>query len=210
MPRRGLELQPEIVTLGQENVEDAVAVLCDAFADYPVMKFVLGDAADRTSRTRRLIEFFTMARFLRDEPVVGVRLDGKLAAVALISFPGASRSPPRLDALRESVWGELGTDARARYNEFTATNEPFEVDVPHAHLNMIGVRHAFHGTGLGRHLMAEVHRIAITREPCEGVTLTTESPANVRFYERLGYREIGRATVSETLVTWALFRPNPV
>lgn len=210
MPFRVLELQPEIVTLGQENVKDAVAVLCDAFADYPVLRFVLGDAGDRARRIRRLIEFFTMARFLRGEPVLGVQLDTELVAVALISFPGVSPSPPELDALRESVWNELGSDARARYMVFNAANEPFEMHVPHVHLNMIGVRHALHGTGLGRRLMTEVHRVATSREGCEGVTLSTESPANVRFYERLGYREVGRATVAETLVTWALFRPNTV
>ena len=197
-------------SLAAEHLDAVVDVLAQAFAAYPVMRFVLGDAGSRESKElRTLLRFFAIARLLRNEPVLGLESEGSLTAVALVAFPGLVSSPPQLAEHREQLWHELGPDARARYEAFSAATTQFEIDLPHANLNMIGVRPALHGTGLGRQLMAEVHRISAQHPQSSGVTLTTESPHNVPFYQRQGYNLLGRTRVTQELESWAFFRPDP-
>jgi hypothetical protein len=42
----------------------------------------------------------------------------------------------------------------------------------------------------------------------EGVSLTTEYPANVPLYERVGYTVVGHAVIAPGLETWGFFRSN--
>ena len=154
---------------------------------------------------KRLVGFFLMARVLRNEPIFGVEVDGALAGVALMSNPAGPPSPPALATLREQVWGELGTGPRSRYEAFGAATGTFEVPDPHLHLNIIAVRRARHGSGLGRRLLEVVHAVAAA-DGIQGVSLTTEREQNVRLYEHFGYRVVGHARVGDGLETWGMFR----
>jgi ribosomal protein S18 acetylase RimI-like enzyme len=204
-----------LVRVPPAEVASVIDVMCEAFAQYPVMRFVLGaegdaggdDAAD-ARRLRRLVGFFVMARALRDEPLLGVAHDGGLVAAATVSFPGTVESPPELRELREQVWGDLGADARARYEAYGEACAPLEVDVPHAHLNMIGVRPAFQGRGLASRLLDEVHAISRAAPQSRGVMLMTESSRNVALYEHMGYQTVGYTRVGAGLETWGMFRPD--
>lgn len=189
------------------ETDRVVEVLAEAFAGYPVLRHVLGDREDLAAH-RRLVWFFTTARFMKGEPVIGLYDGEELAAAALISFPGQSTSPPELRDVREAVWEELGVTARARYEEFTSAAGQFDVDVPHAHLNMIGVRRAMQGKRLGPVLMDEVHRVSKADPRSHGVTLTTEVARNVPFYERLGYQLLGHTRITPALESWSFFRPD--
>jgi GNAT superfamily N-acetyltransferase len=193
------------------SVEDAAAVtdvLCDAFSEYPVMRYVLGpDMADYGKGLARMIHFFVMARLLRGEPVIGVGPEGRLEGVALVSFTSGSESPATLLELREEVWNELGADVRARYEGFGEASA-FQIDEPHIHLNMIGVRREVAGSGLGRRLLQHVHEMSAQDPGSRGVSLTTEKPENIRLYEHFGYHMIGRRRVSGSLETWGFFRPD--
>lgn len=172
------------------------------------MRYVLGARGEpEPDRLRRLITLFVMARVLRNEPLLGVPCDDGLAAVAIASSPGGS-SPPELAELRAAVWRDLGADAEARYDAYSRAAAPLIVDVPHIHLNMIGVCRRFQGTGLGRLLMDEVHRLSRDDPHSQGVTLSTERRSNIPFYERLGYRITGHARVAPELETWGLFRQD--
>lgn len=91
------------MTLGREHVTDVVAVLAEAFHDYPVMRYVLGASDDYAERLERLVTVFVMARVLRGETLLGVAGSDGLGAAALVSRPDAE-SPPELDALRERTW----------------------------------------------------------------------------------------------------------
>jgi GNAT superfamily N-acetyltransferase len=73
---------------------------------------------------------------------------------------------------------------------------------------MVGVPPRHQGHGLGRALLERVHRMSRERADSRGVTLTTETEANVSYYERLGYRIVGRETVAPGLETWGFFRPD--
>lgn len=187
-----------------------VDVLSEAFAGYPVMRYVLdGPAPADDPRLRTLMHFFVMARLWRRHPVLGARDggDGSVVAVATITPPDPGPTPEDLHRLRDQVWRELGPDARSRYETFGAAAESFVVDGPHHHLNMVGVRPSHEGEGLAGGLLDAVHRLAADHPVSTGVTLTTEEPENVTLYERFGYRRTGHARVADGLETWGFFRP---
>jgi GNAT superfamily N-acetyltransferase len=73
---------------------------------------------------------------------------------------------------------------------------------------MIGVREEARGEGLGRALIDEVHRMSREDPASEGITLTTELPANLPLYRHLGYEIIGHVEFGEGVETWGFFRPD--
>jgi GNAT superfamily N-acetyltransferase len=189
----------------------AVSVLSESFFDYPVMRFVLGQERDYEARLQKLVTFFVMARVHRDELLLGIRDAGNgLCAAALVSYPRAGPSPPRLALLREQTWAQLGAGARARYELFGATTAQFAVNAKHVHLNMIGVRRSDQGKGLGGALLRAVHGVSASDGASVGVTLTTEVESNVPLYEHVGYAVIGSAAVESTFTTWGMYRRNPL
>jgi GNAT superfamily N-acetyltransferase len=196
-----------VTSISGSRVDDVVTVLCDAFYDYPVMRFVLGSASPHyDSRLRTLIALFVNARFLRHQPVLGIHRDGLLVAAALITPPNRQPEPEELSALRERTWRALGLAERARYEAFVEATGQFEIEAPHHHLNMIGVRRAHAGKGLGRQLLDAVHRLSDDDQSSLGVTLSTEAADNVPLYRHFGYRILGHTKVSEVLETWVFVR----
>jgi len=218
--------QPTAVTvkrLSPTARADAVSVLCEAFHEYPVMRFVIGQAEEPTSagstasgqleayerRLYTLVDFFVQARLSREEPVLGVTERGQLVGTALVTPPGARAIPPALVQQREQLWRQLGTAARERYEAFGRATSASVIERPHYHLNMIGVRRSHAGRGLARRLLDVVHEMSATDDGSCGVTLTTEDPGKVALYEHFGYRRIGHARVATELETWGFFRADP-
>jgi GNAT superfamily N-acetyltransferase len=197
-----------VVLLKPSDAELVVDVLCDAFRDYPAMRYILGDEDDYDQRLQALNAFFVAARALRNEPMLAADDNGELAGVAIMTLPGDSPSPAALDELREVTWRKLGAAARARYEAHGAAARPFFTDRPHHHLNMIGVRRSYAGRGVARLLLGAVHDLAGADASSCGVTLSTEAAANVPFYQHFGYQLAGHARVDETFETWVFFRPR--
>lgn len=200
----------EVRRLSPGDAPAVADVFCDAFRDYPVMRWVVGAAGDAyEARLRTLIGLFVAARALRGEPMLAIEVDRRLVAAATVSFPGQGEEPAAMAAVREATWGELGAEARARYERCGVAWQAFDVEGPHTHLNMIGVRPAQRGKGLAALLLAEVHELSRTSPGSQGVTLTTENAANVPFYQKAGYHVVGQARISPELETWSFFRPEP-
>jgi GNAT superfamily N-acetyltransferase len=196
----------DVATLEPEAATDVVAVLADAFADYPVMRFVLGNAGDFATRLHTLVTFFVMARVLRGETMLGVRQEDGLVAAALISRPGSGASPAPLLRLRDETWAELGDAERTRYDVFATATAPLAIDAHHLHLHMIGVRRASRGRGLARRLLEAVHARSAADPRSAGVSLTTELETNVPLYRHFGYDVVGSADVASAFTTWGMFR----
>lgn len=187
---------------------DLLNVLCDAFFDYPVMRYVLGDQPDYSRRLHTLIGLFMEARIARDDLMLGILDDdGSLVAGALVNLPGERAPGPGFDEFRERTWDELGHAERRRYDAFGAASHAFDPTTPHHHLGMIGVRVSHHGKGLGRHLLDHVHALADADPGSAGVSLTTELPRNLSLYEHFGYSLAGHSRVAPDLETWSFFRP---
>ena len=155
-----------------------------------------------------MVYFFVMARVLLNEELLGTRDGADLAATALVSYPGREAPPAELVTLRDELWDEFGPESRARYEAYSAACASFDVGIPHIHLNMIGVSRAARGTGLGRKLIDHVHLMSRNDASCQGVSLTTEDPANVPLYEHFGYTVVGHTRLSPALTTWGFFRPD--
>jgi ribosomal protein S18 acetylase RimI-like enzyme len=200
----------KVLRLDVGQADNAVAVLCDAFHEYPVMRFVLGDSSQNYDRRlATLISLFVAARMLREEPLLGVRNQtGALTAVAVMTLPGERPSPEALSRKRAAVWQELGSAARERYDRFSSSGAEYALTTPHHHLNMIGVRRADAGRGFGRALLEAVHHLSAQNPGSSGVTLTTEDSRNLPLYEKFGYRLLGHSRVSQGLESWSLYRPS--
>ena len=109
--------------------------------------------------------------------------------------------------LREQTWAQIGSEARQRYESFGQACSAFGPTEPRLHLNMIGVRQASAGRGIGRRLMDHVHRLAEEDRSLSGVSLTTETESNLSMYRHLGYQVTGESVINRSLRSWGMFRP---
>jgi len=197
----------DVETLERDSLDEIVTVLTDAFGDYPVMRYVIGPSESYSEQLPLLVHLFASGRALRREPMFGVRAsDGSLAAVALATPPDSIDPPDEFLTLRERAWSQLGADARRRYETLVDVWSACAATGRHHHLNMIGVRRAFRGTGLGKLLLEAVIAMAEADPSSTGVDLTTELAGNLAFYQRFGFRVIADAHATPELHTWTLFR----
>ncbi len=194
--------------LGASDADGVTEVLTESFRDYPVMRHVISAHPDYDARLQALVRFFVAVREHRDEILLGIRDGRALVAAALVSYPHRGPSPAAVEPIRDATWARLGADARARYERFGAATAPLIADDPHLHLNMIGVRRAAQGTGLGGRLLDAVHALSAADETSSGVSLTTEHEPNVALYRRHGYELVGTATVDDAFTTWSMFRSD--
>ena len=198
-----------IAPLTQAHAMTAVAVLCEAFRDYPVMRYVIGPTDDYDRRLAALVSFFVAARDLKEDLILAaVSLNDDVDGVATVTLPGQRAEPPSLYERRQAVWDMLGADALDRYRAYGDACAPFDIEAPHHHLNMIGVRSALKGQGLSRLLLDELHERSLKDPNSAGVSLTTESDDNVGLYTHFGYEVVGRATVADGVKTTVMFRPD--
>jgi GNAT superfamily N-acetyltransferase len=186
---------------------DVTEVLCEAFAEYPVMRYVLGRPTDYAERIRILIGFFVTCRVFREDAILGLYAGDELRGVALCSLPDRT-APPELDRIREGIWALLGPEARARYDDCVRAWGHIPDVAPNVHVNMLAVPPRYQGHGLARALMDRVHAMSRERADSQGVSLTTEAEANVALYHHLGYRMVGEATIAPGVRTWGFFRPD--
>jgi ribosomal protein S18 acetylase RimI-like enzyme len=196
-----------MINLKKQNIPEITDVLCEAFYNYPVMKYVLGEKEDYDTRLRKAVTFFVSARALRKEPLLGIyNSDNKLIAAATVTLPGEIPSPPELFKLRDKLWEEIGSEEKARYEKYGSVASALLPKEPHHHLNMIGVRNAYQGKGLARQLINKVEELVSEHPTSTGISLNTEVESNVDFYLHLGYELVGKAKVDKGIQTWGFFK----
>ena len=197
-----------IINLSRENIPEITDVLYEAFYNYPVMKYVLGDKDYYDYRLRKIIEFFVSARTFRNDPMFGIYddVDKKLIASATVTLPGDIPMPEEFFRRRELLWTEIGSEEKARYENYGNVAFGLLPKEPHHHLNMIGVRNAYQGKGLARKLIDEVEKLVLEDPTSTGLSLNTEVVSNVNFYLHLGFKLLGKAIVDNDLVTWGFFK----
>jgi ribosomal protein S18 acetylase RimI-like enzyme len=208
------EANVTVERLTEADREQVIDVLAAAFHDYPVMRYALSDAvAEYDQRLRELIGFFCDVRFIHDWPVLGIwrgQGDGEgqeLVAAALVTAPGEVAESPELRRKHLRLARVIGRDAFERMAHYERASSGQEPEDLHYFLGMLGVAPGHQGSGYGRLLLEHIQTMSEADQVSTGVSLSTEDPSNVPYYERAGYRVIGEADVGD-IHTWCMFRPN--
>jgi GNAT superfamily N-acetyltransferase len=173
--------------LARADVDAAGAVLARSHRDDPAFAHILPGERTRLRVLRPLFRSW-VADALPFGAVRGVKVGGRLAGVA-VWLPSSAFPPGPLRALRglRDVAGVLAAGPRSfpgvmRYMQVAAREHPSEA---HLYLEVLGLDDGFRGRGLGPRLLAptlgDADRSGL---PCY---LETAKPANVPFYERLGF-----------------------
>ena len=175
----------QVDRLGAPDLGAAAAVLARAFADDPVLTFLLGPGREREIE----LIFRALSRdALRAGCVEGLRIDGRLAAAAVWLPPAAHPASLRREARMLPDWLRLAARiprAVPRLLEAGRTLDALHPREPHWFLSLLGVEPALQGRGHGRELVAP----GLARAMQDGVPvhLDTGRPENVGWYRRLGF-----------------------
>lgn len=199
-----------IEEVGRDRKTDAVRVLAAAFHDYPVMRFVLKDAADEYDRRLdALIGYFCERRLTQGWPLLGCFVDGRLVAVAGLNDP---RPFVENDA-HTRAWSGLRTDigdaAIERLVWYERESDGDAPSEPHHFLGIIGVLPAHQGEGHARALIEHIKARARGDASSIGVCLSTETADNVPFYEHLGFRARAVRDIAELRYRVMLWEKEP-
>ncbi len=197
----------EIRAIGPADVDPAARVLARAFADNPGYLALLRTLTD-AERHHALVHLKRglVNAAIRHQVAEGVWRDGELVGVALSCSPGQYPA-----SLRAMVWQTMGCFAAGmrglvnllRFDAWTAQHHPRD---PHEYLYVLGVSPEHQGRGYGGVMLRHLNARADARDlPCY---LETDTYANVRLYERFGYRVIREATVpTVSMPLWMMQRP---
>lgn len=190
--------------LTRKEKSEAVEVLASAFHDYPVMRFVLKTKGEEYARQlKALMEFYCEARLAKNRPVLGIRKEDLLVAVALIDETSL-RPWAEMQSELLRLKGIIGEEAYSRLELYERLSSRGEPSTPHHFLGMIAVRPEHQGKGYSRVLMDAVKHMSAEDPQSSGVCLSTEDLENVRLYKHFGYQIIAEIDI-EGLHSWCMF-----
>ena len=204
MPRRvasnGVTTHPLIRSATPTDVDAAAETLGQAFADYPFTRHTV-DSRDHRNRVRSLQRLFLSEVGLRCGTVW---VSDDHAAVAVWITPSSTGLDKAFGDIASRVVDLYGdrADIAAQADEVTACLRPAE---PVWHLATVGVAPHSQGLGLGRAVLEP--GLAAARSEGRPAYLETSSPANVTFYERLGFEVTGKVSLPDGGPdVWAMVR----
>jgi GNAT superfamily N-acetyltransferase len=206
------------LALREQQIVPVAALLADAFVDNTAYGFLFPELASRKSR---LADFFS--RNLRTHLpyrctyVWAPERDGVVATVTL--------RPP--SGVPVSIWTMIrrgllpfalrnGWGAVRRLFYLIEQTERIDGEASggraHWHVHMMAVRPDRQGTGIGTRLLREVFAAEGGPSASEyPISLQTERPQNLRFYQRLGFEmqceyQLGGVIGGQPFRTWTMLR----
>jgi len=188
--------------LGPLDLPQATRSIARAFAWHePWGEWAMPDASDREERLHRLIETDVRERFLAHGEC------WTIGAVSTTLWIPPVREGTDTEAFARrrgeadyEAFGELGDGMRAG-DELIASLRP---DEEHWYLDTIATDPELFGRGLAGRLLD--HDLAIRDAAGDVCALDTHTPRQVAFYERHGFRELGRGPLSPELSVVMMIR----
>jgi GNAT superfamily N-acetyltransferase len=171
---------PSVRPLTDADVPTAVDTLARAFADYPYTRHVI--AADGHAERIRRYQELCLTRIGMVYGRVWVADEGR--AVAVWAVPDQDPSPAF--AALGPLLGELGGDRAAASATADAAMAPHRPKEPGWFLETVATAPEAQGKGLGSAVL--IPGIQEAERAGWPAYLETSSEANVRFYERLGFK----------------------
>lgn len=200
-----VETQPSCRQAGPEEESRLARTLAAAFADDPVLGWLVPDERVREERLRR---FFTIElRHMGFARGTVWTCDGSRGA-AICMPPGNWHMPTRVTiAQGPAFWRAFGR----RLPLATALQARLELHHerrPHWYILAVGVRPDYQGQGLGTALLSPT----LARCDRDGLPayLEASSERSVVLYERLGFKHLGELRVSGSPPLWRMLRPPPM
>lgn len=185
----------------------AVRVLCEAFHNYPVVRYIVGNTeAEYDGKLEELVGFFVEARLARNIPLIGLEDGKELVGIAVVSPPVEAPMPREFKDYYARVERRLGVEAMERlqrYNQACEVTDPGKL----AHyLGMVGILPRLQRRGLGLQMIGAVKELARSRPESSGIVLNTEIETNLPFYEKLGFQKVSEADAGP-VHTWSFYWP---
>jgi ribosomal protein S18 acetylase RimI-like enzyme len=184
-----------VAAFDRSMLEAANDTLVTAFMDDSMVGWVFPDAASRARRLRRLNRV-PLEYGLR---YGHVRQSGQGRCVAIWVPPGQPMSPWRM--VRSGMLGvpaRTGLSPLARFGGAGGVMDKIHkrhMDGPHWELLLIGVDPDLQGQGRGSALVRD--GLALVDSAALPCYLNTNTPANLPFYERLGFRVLEEAVLGK-------------
>jgi ribosomal protein S18 acetylase RimI-like enzyme len=175
--------------VGADERVRATATLTLAFAGDPMVRWSWPAPEVFLASFPLFVEALAGAAFTHGS---AYQVDG-MHGVALWMPPGVTPDDAVLEQLFERTTTPAQQQNGAAVFEQMAKHKPRE---PHWHLPLIGVDPMAQGQALGAALMAP----ALARCDADGVLAYLESsnPRNIPFYERLGFRRVGKIQIADS------------
>lgn len=189
--RRGGSLQVE--PLPANEVRPAAGLLARAFRDNPLNRAVIGDSPEERLRCNDIGMRVHLPVARQHGRVLLARRSGSLAGV-LVGVPPLAWPlplPPFRQRLR-LVFGQ-GWNVARRWAEVAILLQEHHWIGPHWYLATLGVEPELWRQGVGGRLLREWLRIVDADR--SRAFLETDSPENVAFYERVGFRRLREVAV---------------
>jgi ribosomal protein S18 acetylase RimI-like enzyme len=187
--------RPAAAVLFPEQYGEAARALGRAFINDPPIKILLPEPADPVERARLLTYFFEAMLGIQrksGEPVLGVVIDNKVVAAAILESGGVPVATLILSGLMQMprMLKGLGWDGLRRGIQLQSEllkNHPHE---PHIYLNFLGVDPDYQRHHCGSAIIEELRRLASMRAKLAGVYLETGTEENVAYYSSRGYETL--------------------
>ena len=180
---------PEVVPLREADVPAAAAALARAFYNDPLQVYTLPDPAEREERSPALFSAALRYGLLFGEVLTTPGLEGVAIWIAPDAWDITEERAAAAGFDRLPI--EMGADATERFFSVLAIgDEPHRRDVRPDHwwVMVLGVAPEAQGKGLARALLNPIMNRADTAgQQCY---LETANPANITFYERMGFKRI--------------------
>jgi ribosomal protein S18 acetylase RimI-like enzyme len=180
--------RPTIRNARGDERDPVAAVMTVVFSADPFMRWVYPKAEDYLQHFPGFVERFAGAAFDQDAVFVAPELSG-----ASLWFPPGTVSDE--EALGNYVVATVAPDRLAEMAVLLEQMQEYKVEGDAWYLPMIGVDGTHRGQGVGAELMQ--HVLKKTDRAGLPTHLESSNPANIPFYERLGFEAVGKIQTSE-------------
>ncbi|WP_411103097.1 GNAT family N-acetyltransferase [Streptomyces sp. cmx-4-9] len=184
------------------------ALLARAFADDPVMTWMIPDPGEGQ---RRIARFFALLQRQQRPRAGGVRVaatrEGRLLGAALWSGPGHWKTSAVQEAAALPHYVRIfGLRGLGRASEVEDTLHQAHPPTPHWYLPTLGTEPAAQGAGVGSALVRQ--QLAHCDRLAQPAYLESSKETNIPFYAGLGFRVTGEIRLpGGGPVLWAMWRP---
>ncbi|CDF84471.1 GNAT family N-acetyltransferase [Pseudomonas sp. QL9] len=203
------ETRAEVRMLGDSYAREMRSLLYHAYRHEPTFAYLLeSDRPGFDQRVRATIRELTHQHMLEQLPVLGLVIDERLVAVALIAPPQRRLGITESWAWRMRMLLTTGFRCTKRYLEYHEAVLGCLPPGPYHVLPLIGVHPEFQGKHLGEQLLEALHAWCAEDGGSQGLVLDTGNARYLDFYRRHGYEEVGEVALGP-IREHVLFHANP-